>query len=72
MFGDIYPMKYMGNNILFGSMKYQLSQNSPFQAKIYAESRESKIEILMLVSGFMVNSKLKNTQRYFCGIHQIP
>ena len=40
-------------------MKYWLPQNSPFQAKTYAESRESKIELLMLISDFMVNSKLK-------------
>ena len=35
-----------------------LSQN-------YTASRESNIELLMLVSDFMVNSTLKNTESYF-------
>ena len=35
-------------------------------------SRESKMELLMLVSDFMVNSTLKNTLRYFCRMHGMP
>ena len=38
-------------------------------SKTYAASRESNIELLILVSDFMVNSVLKSTQRYFCVIH---
>ena len=67
MFGDIYPMKYMGKTTdMFGRMKFWLAQNFT-----YAISRESRIELSMLFSDFMVNSRLKNTQRYFCGIHGI-
>ena len=54
---------------MFGSMKFWLPQNLSFSDKTYAAIRKSKIELLMLVSDFMVNSMPKNTQRYFCGIH---
>ena len=53
----------------FGRMKFRLPQNLPFLATSYAASRESKIDLLMRVSDFKVNSMLKNTQRYFYGIH---
>ena len=33
---------------------------------MYAASRVGNVELLMLVSDFMVNSMLKNTQTYFC------
>ena len=50
-------------------MKFQPPQTLPFQAKTNAASRESKIELLILVSDFMVNSRLKNTQWHFYRIH---
>ena len=65
MLGDIYPTKYLRNTTdMFGRMKLRLPQDLSFSAKIYAASRESKIELLMLVSDFMVNSRLKNTLWY--------
>ena len=70
MFGDIYPMEHTGKTTdRFGKInfwEFWLPQNLLFKAKSYAASRESKIELLMLISDFMVNSMLKNTQRYFC------
>ena len=36
---------------------------------LYAASTESNTELLILFSGFMVNSTLKNTQRHFFGVH---
>ena len=72
MFGDIYPAKFMGKTTdTFGRLKFWLSVKLLFQSKTYAASRESNIELLMLGSGFMVNSTLNNTQRYLCGIHGI-
>ena len=63
-------MKYMGKRTdRFGRMKFQPPQTLPFQAKTNAASRESKIELLILVSDFMVNPRLKNTQWHFYGIH---
>ena len=51
MFGDIYPMKYMGKTTgTFRRMKFWLPQILPFSAKTYASSGESKIELLILVS----------------------
>ena len=44
---------------MFGRMKLRLPQDLSFSAKIYAASRESKIELLILVSDFTVNSRLK-------------
>ena len=35
----------------------------------YAAGRTNNIELLRLVSDFKVNSRLKNIQRHFCGIH---
>ena len=53
---------------MFRRMKFGYHNSYCFKPK-YAASIESKIELLMLVSAFMVNSVLKNTQRYFCGIY---
>ena len=70
MFGDIYPMKSLGRTTdTFGRSKFRLPVNLLFYVKTYAASRESHIELLILASDFMVNSRLKNTQRYFCGVH---
>ena len=44
---------------MFERMKFQLPQNLSFQAKTYAASRESKTELLMLVSDSTVNIRLK-------------
>ena len=53
-------MKYMGKATdVFGRSKYQLPQNSPFEAKTCAAGRANNIELLMLVLDFTVNSKLK-------------
>ena len=35
----------------------------------YAADKASNIELLMLVLDFKVDYRLKNTQRYFCGMH---
>ena len=43
----------------FGMMKFWPPQNLLFKAKTYAASRESNIELLIIVSDFMVNSWLK-------------
>ena len=60
MFGDIYPTKYMGKSTdTFRRMKFWLTQILPFYAKTYAVSRDSKIELLMLVSDIIVISRLK-------------
>ena len=48
----------------FEAMKLWLSQNFPFYANTYATSRESNIELLMLVSDFVVNSRLKNAMEF--------
>ena len=73
MFGDIYPMSYMGKTTdTFGRLKFRLQVNSPFQAKTYAADRATKTELLMLVSDIMVISRLKNTQWYLYGIHGMP
>ena len=45
----------------FRRMKFGLLQITPFYAKTYAASTESKIELLVLVSGCMENSTLNNT-----------
>ena len=55
--------------IYFGRLKFRLSQNLLLQAKSYAAGRGSYIELIMLVLDFMVNSRVKTTQRHFCGIH---
>ena len=63
-------MKYIGKAPdMFGGLKFWLLVNLPFKVKIYAASRESNIELLILISDFMVNSTLINTQRYFYGMH---
>ena len=64
MFGDhIYPTKYSYGKTIdrFGRMKFWLSQNLLFYAKTYAASGECKMELLIIVSDFMMNSRLKNT-----------
>ena len=53
-------------------MKFWLPQKLLLYAKTYAASRESIIELLILVSGFMVNSRLKNTLWHFYKIHGMP
>ena len=53
----------------FGRLRFCLPLNLPFEANTYAAGRESNIELLILVSDFIVNSILKNSQRYFFGMH---
>ena len=73
MFGDINSYEIYGETSdIFGRLKFQLPQNLPSQAKTYAASRASNIELLMLVSNFKTNSRLDNTQRYFSRMHGIP
>ena len=72
MFGDTYPIKYMGKTTdAFRRLKFWLTVNLSFQVKTYAPDRASKIDLLMLVLEVMVTSslRLKNTQWYFYGIH---
>ena len=59
-------MKYMGKIAdTFLWLKIRLPQTLSLQAKSYAAGRANKTELLMLVSDFKVNSRLKNTQRNF-------
>ena len=61
-FGDIYATKYMEKTTdMFGKMKFQLPQNSPFWAWTYAVSRESWQDKVIdaIVSDFMMNIRLK-------------
>ena len=44
---------------MFGRSNFQLPQNSPFEAKTYAVGRANNMELLMLVLGFVMNSRLK-------------
>ena len=53
----------------FVGSKFQLSQNSPFEAKTCAAGRANNIGLSMLVLDFMVKCRLKNTQWNFYGIH---
>ena len=46
-------------------LKIQLPLTLSVQAKSYAAGRVNNIKLLMLVSDFKVNSRLKNTQRNF-------
>ena len=50
-------MKYTTDK--FGRMKFWSPQNLSFYAKPYAASRESNVELLIVVSDFMVNSRFK-------------
>ena len=60
-------MKYMGKtpDILSWQLKFWLSQNLLLQANSCAAGGTSNTELLMPVSDFKVNSRLKNTQRVF-------
>ena len=49
----------------FWWLKICLPQALPLQAKSYATGRANNTELLMLVSDFKVNSRLKTTQRNF-------
>ena len=53
----------------FRRMKFWLPQILPLSTVTYAASRESNIELLILISDFVMNSMLKNNERYFCEIH---
>ena len=46
-------------------LKIRLPQTLLLYSKSYAAGRASNTELLMLVSDFKVNSRLKNTQRNF-------
>ena len=66
-------MKYMGKRTdTFWWLEILLPQTLSLKAKSYAAGRANNIELLMLVSDFKVNSRLKNTQRIFSGIHGMP
>ena len=54
---------------LAGLLKFRMPQNSPFLAKTCAADRANNIQSLMLPLGFMVNSRLKNTQWHFYEIN---
>ena len=59
-------MNYMGKiTDTFWWLKIQLPQTLSLQAKSYAAGRANNTKLLMLVSDFKVNSRLKNTQRNF-------
>ena len=40
-----------------------------FYAKTYAAGRLNNMELLMLVLDFRLDYRLRNTRRYFCGMH---
>ena len=72
MFGDIYPTKYMGKTTdMFRRLKFRLPVNLRFYCNTYAASREKQYRVIntTVVSDFMVDSMLKNIQRYFCGMN---
>ena len=50
---------------MFLWLKIRLPQTLSLQAISYAAGRANNTELLMLVSDFKVNSRLKNTQRNF-------
>ena len=59
-------MKYMGKRTdMFWWLKIWLPQTLSLQAKSYVAGRANNTELLMLVSEFKVNSRLKNIQRNF-------
>ena len=49
-----------------------LLQNLPLEAKSYAAGRASNADLLLLVSDFKVNSRLKILKGIFSRIHGIP
>ena len=75
MYGDIYSMKYMGKTtdmfyVLW--LKIRLPETLSLQAKSYAAGRANNTELLMLVSDFKVNSRLKILKGIFSGVHGMP
>ena len=59
-------MKYMGKTTdMFLWLKIRLPQTLSLLAKTYAAGRANNTELLMLVSDFKMNSRVKNTQRNF-------
>ena len=40
-----------------------------FKPKFVLQVEQTTVELLMLVLDFVVDSRLKNTQWHFCGIH---
>ena len=60
MYNDIYPMKHVQKTTdTFRRSKFQLPQNHSLKAESYTASRVTITELLMLVSNFMVNVRLK-------------
>ena len=53
-------------------LKIRLPQTLSLLAKSYVAGRVNNTELLMLVLDFRMNSRLKNTQRIFSGIHGMP
>ena len=61
-------MKYMGkrtDTYVFWWLKIRLPQTLSLYAESYAAGRANNTKLLMLVSDFKVNYRLKNTQRNF-------
>ena len=54
---------------MFGSLKFWLPQNLPFQAKYCTAGGASKIELMLLDPDVMVISMLKNTEWHSHGIY---
>ena len=53
-------------------LKIRLPQTLSLEAKSYAAGRANNTKLLMLVLDVRVNSRLKNTQGIFSGIHGMP
>ena len=60
MYGDFYLMKYMGRKTdTFGRSKFFAATELTILCQNCAANRANNIQLLMLVLGFMVNSRQK-------------
>ena len=55
--------------IHLGGWHFSCHKTGQFKPKVMLQVEVSNIELLMLASHLMMNSLLKNIQRYFCGMH---
>ena len=66
-------MKYKGKNRYIRECEISAATKVTILSQIHAASRERNIELLILaiVSDLIVNSLLKNAQRYFYEMHKM-
>ena len=66
MYGDIYPMKYKGKQLIcLAGRNFGCHKTHRFKPNTCAAERANNIQLLMLVLDFIMNSRLKNTQWHF-------